>query len=552
MDIVDRIKEQCPEILDVKPAKPGLVCFRNSLKAAEMLYKHTVLDRNSKKAVHCDVDVDGIASGVVMHREFTGLGCLASVGFTINKNREHGVKALHSDWASQSGVQLLIVVDSSCNNLDAVKAMPCDVIILDHHVIDHAELSGKTAGGEYVIVSNMVDGDQAECEDARSRLGLGEVPMEGTENSGLYLPNFHTDPHMSGCEVCYEFCRLFEVLYKLGSIVEDSRVFQWVGLSLWTDSISTANKRNQWYIERTVEEPETEVALAQIMKSLNKYQRGLDKSFVQFTMAPTINCTIRAGKSLEALNTVLNYPGNIDNLRKYREKQLTALTEAERTTEEHDSFVLLDITGSEKADSGFCGVISTKLVDRTGKNACTYVVMANGMYKGSFRGRVSGVDYLRRFNEVLPGAFAQGHDAAFGFELTHDDLLKVMESLPEIEQEASIKLEITAGSMPDSMKGEQHIADMAEFIRAGKLVALGIANSRLSNKEEHTIIVPLRDIEELPKQSRGRMRVYDVLGIQCKSFEELRTEYVQVYPEYTGELAVYVRNIQLSQQFKGD
>lgn len=551
VDIIEKIKLQCPEILDTKPEKPGYVCFKNTLMAVELLDKHTRLNQSSKIAVHCDVDVDGIASGVILHREFTGLGCLNRVGFTINKTREHGIKAQHSNWAREQGVSLLIVVDSSSNNLAEIKTMPCDVIVLDHHIIEHNELTGDTAGGKYVIVSNMADGSIEEENAVRTRLGLWDEPSNGLKKPGEYVVDFKQTTDMSGCEVCYEFCRLFERL--IGNehcYVEDSKAYQWVGVSLWTDSISTATPRNQWYIEHTIDDAETEVALAQIIRSLSKYQKSLDKSFVQFTMAPTINCAIRAGNSLEALGTVLNSPSTISDLRKYRSKQMEALEEAEHVTEEHDSYVLLDITNSEKADSGFCGIISTKLVDRLNKNACTYIVLSNGMCKGSFRGRLSTVNYKQQFDVIMPGCYAQGHEAAFGFEVPLEGLRRAMESMPSLEQTTNTALELTAGHMPDELRGTQHIDDMRAFMLAGKLMGLGIANSRLCNKEEHCIIVPISDVKETTRPG-SRIRTYDILGMVCKSFDALRTEYIQIYPEYTDELTVYARNIQMGSKIGG-
>lgn len=572
MDVLDELKESCPTLIEGAAKEPEYQAFINTTKAAQILYKHTVEHPDSVKAVHGDVDVDGIASALVFHRLFGGLGCIRYAAFVINKMKEHGIKAMHANWARRNNVSLVVIVDSSANDLDVIKAMPCDVLVFDHHKVDHTELTGKTAGGEYVIVTNMVDGDQLEADTLRARFnqqtqatkqpkpaptqhpgfrGLDDLdggPVEQADSKPNILAStgpyqFKTDADMSGCMVGYEFCRVFERLYNLPPIVEEAKVYQWVGVSLLTDAISTANERNQWYMAKTVNTSDLEVALAQIIPALSKYQRGLDKSFIQFTMAPAINSAIRAGSSLEALDTILNYPSRIANLRTYRSKQLKAIEEAERVTEEHDTYVLLDITDSEKADKGYCGVISTKLVDRTGKNAGTYVLTDKGACKGSFRGRCKDTDYIGCFAEAVPGVFAQGHDGAFGFECSLDDLRRAMESLPKAEKDRLKQLETTAGDMPAELQGKYHISDMAAYIRAGKIMEMGIANGRLSTKEEHVIIVPLSDAKEIP--SEGKLHWYEVLGLKCKSFEALKTPYVSIYPELTSAMNIYVKNYKI-------
>ena len=59
--------------------------------------------------------------------------------------------------------------------------------------------------------------------------------------------------------------------------------------------------------------------------------------------------------------------------------------------------------------------------------------------------------------------------------------------------------------------------------------------------DEVNIKVSARDV--VLKEIRGKLFLYDVLGLECKAFKQLSGEYFKVYLEYTNELSAYIKPV---------
>jgi len=66
---------------------------------------------------------------------------------------------------------------------------------------------------------------------------------------------------MSGALVLYEVLRVYERIYKVGKIIENAMLYQWVGVTLLTDAVVLGITRNQWYIDKTMGNMDVEVGL---------------------------------------------------------------------------------------------------------------------------------------------------------------------------------------------------------------------------------------------------------------------------------------------------
>lgn len=515
---------------DCTTEKPPLCNFKNADKAITMLNKH--IKGNLPIAVHSDVDVDGIGSTYEIFKMLTWLGVIHKTGLIINKDKVHGISSKHSEYFKNNKVGLLIVLDSSSNELEHIKNMNCDVLVIDHHELVHNELCGDTVGGEYVIVSNMVDN-----EDTSALYSLIEDPT-------AILQPYKAEKRMSCGLVIYELLRLYQLANKMENLIESNMLYQWAGVTLFTDVIPLSNARNQYYIERTVHTFEVEPALKQMVKQINKYQSGLDKTFINFYLAPRINKAIRAGASQEALDIVLNRPGDIRLLDKYKQLQDEATKDIEVGLDKNDRYVLKDITDTNISRS-YCGVIAAKLCDMTRKNAVVCIKNnKTGLLEGSFRGRLSGPDYRGYFESCYPDIYAQGHSSAFGFKATKEQLEFLMNSLYTIEpKENEHRFYLTAGEMPDELKGTHHIEDMTEFKRQRGLVKLAMSNSKLSSEESVNIMI--LNPGDLKIDWRGKVGYYNILGLKCMAFEEVTTKWLSIYVEYTNDISVYVKNVKV-------
>lgn len=524
MEGILRDRFNCVDILsgEKEANEPSICNFKNAYEAIELLHRH--INSNSMIVIHGDVDVDGIGSTYELNRFMLWMGVLNRVSFLINKEKIHGIGEAHVEYFKRNKIGLLIVLDSSSNELESIKGMDCDVIVIDHHEVNHNELSGDTMGGKYYIVNNVISN-----KDTSSLKGY--IPE---------IEGYEADENMSCGLVVYELLRIYMRVYKGGSrILEDNLLYQWAGVTLFTDVIKLDTERNQYYIDKTVHSVDTELALSQMLKSVNKYKSTLDKTTINFSIAPRINKAIRAGASREALSIVLNKPYNLKELDKYKEAQ-------ERVIKEVCEEGVEGIRGVKVIDRGYrsySGVIGNKLVGKLGRSivVCSYN-SSSGLYEGSFRGSKGGVDYLGYIQREYPSIYVQGHKGAFGIKGSLRELEGIMEGIDGIEPKGIKRDYITAGEMEDSLKGVHHIDSMEEFKKRRGLLRLAIANSKLSSDE--AIEIRVKNRGDYKGEWYGNYGEYEIEGLRCKVFEEIGgSEWISIYVEYTNGIDIYAKRV---------
>jgi len=505
------IKDIIKDVLEIDTEKqPSLIYFKNTEKALKILKKH--IDLKNKIAIHADVDMDGIGSTFILNRFLLRTGLNGRIINLINKEKLHGIQPEQIDKLNHIGMGLLIILDSSTNEIDLIKELYSDVIIIDHHEVLHNELSGETKNGEYVIINNLIN-----------NLDTG----------------YQTEDKMSCGLVLYEFLRTFQETFKTSNILEDDMLYQWVGVTLFSDSIRLKTQRNQYYINKTINTYEIGPSLKTIMFNINSYQKTLDKRFINFSFTPLINKSIRAGKPDTALDIILNRPKDIIELKEFNTLQEEALKTAEEKIKITDTCVLGNLTDTN-INKSYCGVIATKFRGQEKKNTAIYKV-TNGTAIGSFRGRKSDIDYRRYFESYSDDIYAQGHKAAFGFRVPEVELENIMQNLTKIEKNIETKPKITAGDIPKSLQGEYHIKDMQEFIKNGGLYELALYNSRVSYEETYNIITTSTNAEL--KEQWERVSIYEILGLDCVTFKKITSDLIELMPEINnGRLKIYAQN----------
>lgn len=491
---------------EVRAPKPNIPNFYNAKQAVELLHKH--ISNGSKIAVHCDVDMDGIGSGYIFKRFMSNITFNNQL-YIINKEKVHGIHEKHLEYFKSNPIDLLIILDSSSNSLDLIKSMPCDVLVVDHHEVDHTEYSGYTINyNKFIIVNNMIDND-----------------------------NYRADSRMSCGLVIYELLRLYQETYRLGPLLENMMLYQWVGVTLFTDAIQLVPDRNQWYIENTVHSLETEPTLMTIITKLNKYAFSLDKNIIGYTVAPTFNRAIRAGATAAALAVVLDQPYNVEYLSSFREAQDWAISTGIQDVNIFDSFVTKSLNNTGILPS-YAGVIAGKLCDEHNKNCVVYSVHDN-IASGSFRGRLSNTDYRSVFNNFGHEAIAQGHKGAFGFKVPIEHLNTIMSKLVDVEIKIDTRPYLTAGNIPIHMRGQYHISNMDEFKKQGGIMMLSMGNSKVSSDEQ--IVITVMSNEATLVETRGKLFYYDVLGLRCKAFKEIQPGMINIYIEHSRVIEFFIK-----------
>lgn len=552
---------------DVQPSKPGLCIFNNSVEALKLLNKHII--NKSRIGFHTDVDVDGIGSTYIGNK-FINSQNIRAAAVIINKDKVHGIQQKHADFFNSNNiVDLMIITDSSTNEIDIIKQFNCDVLVVDHHECLHDDLLGKCNDGihEYVIVNNTL----ANSNFLRDLEWLRARNSESFKEVEEYLG----ESRMSCGLVVYELLRLYLECFGNPRILENLNLFQWVGVTLLTDAINLLNERNQWYMDKTVHSTEVESSLKVMMNNVNRFKATLDKTYINYSFAPIINKAIRAGKSSEALNIVLNFPEKIMALDVYKKLQEDAINKVLYTNYEQvkqmkesimmqgfdeeyatnklralgyvidyiprkfeGEFIAEDIS-SRSIHPNYSGVIAGRLAGENDKNTAVFIIDEDGMAKGSFRGRLSDADYRSFFENYADNIYAQGHPPAFGFRCKIEQLNDIMSKIGSIETETDTREFLSCGIMPESERGVYHIQSFDEFKRAGYLLRLGIGNSTVDSKDIINIKVPARDV--LLKEVKGKLYIYNVYGLECKAFKQLSGEYFNLYIEFTNELNMYIK-----------
>ena len=520
--------------------RPSNCAFVNTVKGLELLNKH--LNNKSKIALHTDVDMDGIGTTYILKKALSMLDCNNTL-LIINKDKEHGVNVRHNMYFAQHPIDLIIITDSSSNELEVLKGFTCDVLCIDHHDLVHNELSGKCNDGihDFVIINNTIE-NYSQDKDILWLKNKNPLAYQNIER-------YQATDAMSCGVVIYEFLRnYFNCYVKDGEqVLFNMYLYQWAAITLFTDIIDTLNDRNQWYMDNTVFSNNVESTLRILMNQLNRFCVTPDKSFICFTLAPLVNKAIRAGFSSVALNIIINTPELITNLKEYEVYQTAAIDKAcyiidmygNRNKIVFDTpSIMLDI---EKLgiSKNYSGIIASRLLGENGKNSAVYVSGADGRISGSFRGRLKDFSYRKVFANYSPDIYAQGHGNAFGFKLTKEQLIDIMNYITTVEKSDESKRLITIGSANADFQDAFHINDINSFRQAGNIYKLAIGNSKVNTSDELMIKVKACDV--VLKSTKGKLYIYDVFGMECKAFKPLVGEYFDIYIEYANEVIIYIR-----------
>jgi len=503
--------------------KPSLLGFRNVEKACDFIHKH--VKNGSKGAIHFDVDTDGIFSGYIMHKVLKSLG-LVRLRPLINKDKSHGLTNKQVDVLNTLGLDFMVIVDSGSNDIEAIERLNMDVLVLDHHELEHDKLYIRD-GFEKIIVNNMAENKSVEV--------INEWIRKVNPKSSLIIEPYIVEDRMSGALVVYETLRVYMEVYGDINVLEDMRLDQCVAVTLYSDVVKMVGDRTQWYVQRLLGVDDIEPTLKILLDGLNGFSRFYSKSFVLFTLSPMINKSIRAGDSSHVLDVILNRPQEVEDLRVNAQKQAEIVERAMRTNiQQYDSFILADISDLG-VNRNYCGIIASNMAGTYGKNTVAYLVR-DGYAEGSFRGRDGLADYKGVFNSIDEVTYGRGHKGAFGFRAHISKLPEIMEKLESVEGISS-KRYLTLGSIEP---GEYHIEDVNKFKKDYELMKLAVGNSRVSSEEQILINIVKDDVMLVEKV--GNVWYYSVCGLRCKAFEDIYTSECTVYVEFQDNIEIYLRN----------
>ncbi len=161
------ISQMTADLLDL----PDESLFENIDKASERIRR--AIYTNQPMVIFGHDDPDGVTSTYILYRFLNALGYQKHQYYIPNRNSEmHGIQKSVIDYVRAGEYPLLITVDngiSSANGVEELKALGCDVIIIDHHLVELDQLPDA-----YAIVNPQL----AECHyPFKSLAGVGVVLM---------------------------------------------------------------------------------------------------------------------------------------------------------------------------------------------------------------------------------------------------------------------------------------------------------------------------------------------------------------------------------------
>ena len=534
-------KWRVPEIWgDKQVQEPSLCVFNNTAYALDLLHKHIVT--HSKIATHNDVDVDGLGTGYIINKmlRYYGVNGIINV---INREKEHGIKQKHADYFNQNPIDLIIITDSSCNEIDIIKQFNCDVLVIDHHDMLHNDTLGFCNDGvhRYVIVNSSSQNLSFETD----KLWLESFNNDNLKN----LEPFAGTEEMSCGLLVYELLRVYTEAYDNSKVLENLMLYQWAATTLITDIITNTNSRNAYYLYKMTYSQEIESTLNIFMNLLDPFTHHINKTFINYKLAPAFNKTIRAGKSNEALTVVLNNPSNVRSLAVYGpiqdqmvEKALYSeykdtngnIQKAKKIFK--DRIVTMNISELGIPRS-YAGVIAGKILGELGKTAFIYIDNTElQKFDGSCRGKSTQINYREVCDNFAEDIYSQGHAQAFGFKVTDEQLKGIVKYLEEHEPAEDTPL-ITLGE--NIQKGKYHINDFDDFRKQGFFWKIGIGNSLVSSKDEISITIDTSLLQL--KEVKGKMYLYDLFGTSCKAFKAITGSRAKLYIEMSKDLEFYIR-----------
>lgn len=485
---------------DKKAPKPPLLDVVNDDIATDILLHH--LKSKSDIDIHTDVDLDGAGSAKILTEWIRQKYHCLNTRFFINKERVHGISARHVEYFNQIQSKLVIILDSSSNEIELLSQMYGDVIVLDHHKLQVAETTGKTKTGTWVVV-NYMNPDN----NYKERVSLS-----------------------AGMEV-YEFLRKIDA--KDGTtLLEDKALYQWAVATLFSDHINNDNLRNIYWINKAFTNLYKEPSIKIIFEQLGRQDIYLSKSNIGYTLAPAFNRAVRAGASSEALDYILNNPTQITNLTKYKEVQDSITANFEVGAYDFERYIIKDITYTN-VHPNYAGLIATKLLDKYSK---TTVVFRNdnGLLCGSFRGKSETFDYCECIANM--GFFASGHPNAFGFKIPCNYMQSVMETVVshELAEESPYLV------YGDTQIGKHNIESLSALRESGNLWKLGVVNSFLTT--DVNIVAPSYILKYVRSNNKGTCYTYEIEGLEFTAFQLIVTGQCLLYVEYQDSLKLYVKN----------
>ncbi|PLS15626.1 single-stranded-DNA-specific exonuclease RecJ [Bacillus sp. M6-12] len=408
------------------------------------------IEKRENILIFGDYDADGVSSTAVMMLTLKKLGAIVDYYIPNRFTEGYGPNEKAFRMASESGVNLLITVDtgiSAVHEAQVAKELGMDYIITDHHE------PGPVLPDALAIIHPKLETGIYPCKE------LAGVGVAFKLAHGL-LGEFPAD--------------LLEIA-AIGTIADlvplkgENRLIAALGI----EGLQRTNRPG----------------LTALMKVAGIQQETLSEESVGFGMAPRINAAGRLGSADPAIELLLaesredaeNIAAEIDAMNKERQALVAeiareAIKEVEENYPPDDNSVL--IVGKEGWNSGIVGIVASKLVERFYRPAIVLSYDSEkGLAKGSARS-IEGFDLFKNLSacrDILP--HFGGHTMAAGMTLKIEDVEVLRSRLNKLAEEVLTEEDFIPVTKVD---GQAALSDISlqTIEEMGMLAPFGMGNPK--------------------------------------------------------------------------
>ncbi|MEE1092944.1 MAG: single-stranded-DNA-specific exonuclease RecJ [Prevotella sp.] len=357
------------------------------------------MGRKERIMVYGDCDVDGCTAVALVYKFLQQF--YSNIDYYIPNRYEEGYGVSHKgiDYAYQTGVKLIIILDCGIKAFDEIayaKSLGIDFIICDHHVPDDIL-------PDAVAILNPKRPDDTYPFKHLSGCGVGFKFMQAfAKNNGIQF---------SQLIPLLDFCAV-SIAADLVPVTDENRILAYHGLK-------QLNKNPN-------------IGLKAIIDICGLNNRELSMSDIIFKIGPRINASGRMENGRESVDllvekdlicalTAAKHINEYNELRKDIDKQMTeeanAIVERLESQERHSSIVLYD----ENWKKGVVGIVASRLTEIYIRPTIV-LTRDNEFATGSARS-VTGFDIysaIKSCRDILVNF--GGHTYAAGLTLKWDDV----------------------------------------------------------------------------------------------------------------------------------
>ena len=357
------------------------------------------MGRKERIMVYGDYDVDGCTAVALVYKFLQQF--YSNIDYYIPNRYEEGYGVSHKgiDYAYQTGVKLIIILDCGIKAFDEIayaKSLGIDFIICDHHVPDDIL-------PDAVAILNPKRPDDTYPFKHLSGCGVGFKFMQAfAKNNGIQF---------SQLIPLLDFCAV-SIAADLVPVTDENRILAYHGLK------QLNNNPN--------------IGLKAIIDICGLNNRELSMSDIIFKIGPRINASGRMENGRESVDllvekdlicalTAAKHINEYNELRKDIDKQMTeeanAIVERLESQERHSSIVLYD----ENWKKGVVGIVASRLTEIYIRPTIV-LTRDNEFATGSARS-VTGFDIysaIKSCRDILVNF--GGHTYAAGLTLKWDDV----------------------------------------------------------------------------------------------------------------------------------